>query len=317
MSEIEKTIESPAEKIETPVAVMDVAGKTIEPAISQADLAKAANSAAPKPIVSKEAVLALMKEAGFEFTNVDSVAEGLANYLVDTAKKQKRDVLKLQMDEDKKKLLAIHGELIAAIKPIIEKAGIKMDMPGKQIVYHVGEAGTPCWDLAYPEAIGDKPSKNGKNGSGKVRSATFMGAVHLRVPEKGVNGEVAKSLSAFFSYFTHGKTYNGYKTGTVAVQNIGDTSEGKAGQDGFFKVQNVPEIPETATAKGSPAYNIVTMTDKGYAFFGVTRGKVAKVTATPVAIVKAEATPVAAATSGKQLSKAERKALRLQTGVSS
>jgi len=330
MSETEKIIETPAEKIETAVAVMDAGGKPIETPISQADLAKAANEAAPKPKVSKEAILALMKEAGFEFTNVDSVAEGLTDYLVSTAKKQKRDVLKLQQEEDKKKLLAVHEELVAAVTPLIAKAGIKMDIPGKQLVCHVGEAGTILWDIAYPELPPDKASKNGK-GNGKVRNASFMGAVNLRVPEKGINGEVAKSLSAFFSYFT-GKPYNGYKTGTIAVQNIGDTSEGKSGQDGFFKVQNVPAVPETPTAKGSPAYNIAVLTDKGYTFFGIAKGKVAKATPAPKAATAPateapkEAAPVAINTSAldnlpsnwKDMTKAERKAWRHQnTGKAS
>ena len=289
--------------------VTDTSGKPILQPISQADLAKPA--ATPNPKISKEAVIALMAEAGFQFSDVNSVADDLISRMEEQERKQKRDLRKIQLEADKAKLIAVQDKLLKYLQTTIEEAGIKMDLPGKQIVYHVGDAGSPCLDIAYPEPLADKASRSG-NGGIKVRKAVFMGEVHLRIPELSINGKVANSLSQFYSYFT-GKPYTGFKDATVAVQNIGDGSEGKGGQNGVFKVQNVPAVPETATTTGSKAYNIVTLSDKGYSFFGITKGK-----AVPVATAATTAaTPVPVAEADKpanwnNMSKADKKAWRHQ-----
>ena len=309
------TIVPPAEKTVAVMeaggeAVTNTAGKPIPQPIAQAELAKPA--ATPKPKISKEAVLALMAEAGFQFSDVNSVADDLISRMEEQERKQKRDVRKIQLEADKVKLVAVQDKLLKYIQTTIAEAGIKMDIPGKQIVYHVGDAGSPCLDIAYPEPLADKASKSNGNGGNKVRKAVFMGEVHLRIPELSANGKVANSLSQFYSYFT-GKPYTGFKDATVAVQNIGDGSEGKSGQDGVFKVQNVPAIPETVGNLGSKAYNIVKLSDKGYSFFNITRGKVVQVaTAAPTA-----ATPVPVAEADKPanwniMSKADKKAWRHQ-----
>jgi len=113
---------------------------------------------------------------------------------------------------------------------------------------------------------------------------------------------------------------------TLAILNIGDGSEGKAGQDGVFKVQNVPAIPETVGNLGSKAYNIVTLSDKGYTFFQIAKGKVAApvaVATAPIAPVaeapKAATPPVAVATANlpenwKTMSKADKRAWRANQG---
>jgi len=80
-----------------------------------------------------------------------------------------------------------------------------------------------------------------------------------------------------------------------------------------FKVQNVPAIPETVGNVGSKAYNIVKLSDKGYSFFNITKGKVVQAaTAAPTA-----ATPVPVAEADKpanwnNMSKADKKAWRHQ-----
>jgi len=250
-----------------------------------------------------------MKEAGFQFSDVNSVADDLISRMEEQQRKQKRDVLKIQLEEDTKKLRAVHEKLIAAIAPIIAEAGIKMDIPGKQIVYHVGDAGSPCWDIAYPEPLSDKASKGNGNGGIRVRKAIVMGEVHMRIPELSVNEKCADSLSAFFKYWM-GRENHGFATATVAAQNIGDSSEGKSGQDGLFKVQNVPAILEAATTMGSKAYNIVTLTEKGYRFFNIMKGKVVPTATTPAPV--AIATEADKPANWNTMSKADKRAWRHQ-----
>jgi len=334
---------APAEKIECTVAVVeaggvpvtDTAGKPVAAPITQASLAK--------PLVDKKAefnakLLDLMKECGYNLTDTNSVAGKLIADIEVEERKQTRSKLLIQKEEDTKKLLAVHAELVAAIAPIIEKAGIKMDIPGKQIVYHVGDAGSPCMDIAYPEPLPDATKKSTKNGGIKVRKAVIMGEVHLRIPELSQNGKVAESLSKFYSFWkgTDPKTgkpfvYTGFASATAAVQNIGDGSDGKSGQDGVFKVQNVPAIPETAGNLGSKAYNIVTLTPKGHTFFNITKGKVSQTVATPTAPVAVaptaptkeapKATPTAPTATlpanWSTMSKADKKAWRANQGKAS
>jgi len=298
--------------------VTDTAGKPIAQPIAQAELAK------PNPTFA-EKLAALMKECGYS----DETIAGQVGKIETDAKAEERKAtranLLLQKEADTKKLLAVHAELIAAIAPIIEKAGIKMDIPGKQIVYHVGDAGSPCWDMAYPEPLPDKAKTSTKNGGIKVRKAVVMGNVHLRIPELSMNMKVAESLSAWYKMWT-GKENHGFASATAAILNIGDGSEGKAGQDGVFKVQNVPAIPETVGNLGSKAYNIVTLSDKGYTFFQIAKGKVAApvaVATAPIAPVaeapKAATPPVAVATANlpenwKTMSKADKRAWRANQG---
>jgi hypothetical protein len=305
------TIDTPAEmKAVNGQPVTDTAGNPIAQPIALADLVKPV--ADPKPKISKEAVLALMADAGFQFSDINSVADDLIARMEEQERKQKRNVQKMRLEEDTKKLRAVQEKLIAAITPIIEEAGIKMDIPGKQIVYHVGDAGSPCWDIAYPEPLADKASKSNGNGHSKERKAVFMGEVHLRIPELSVNEKIANSLSQFYSYFT-GKAYNGFKDATVAVQNIGDGSEGKGGQDGVFKVKNVPAIPETATTAGSKPYNIVTLSEKGYSFFNITKGKAVQVTtAAPTAAISVPVAEADKPADWNIMSKADKKAWRHQ-----
>ena len=335
MENIMEAKTKPAEKIDTTPkameaggqAVTNTAGKPIPEPISQASLATPVPN---KKAEFNEKLANLLKECGYNLTDTNSVAGKLVADIEGEERKQTRSLLLAQKEEDTKKLLAVHGELLAAIAPIIEKAGIKMDIRGKQIVYHVGDAGSPCFDLAYPEPLPDGTKKPSKNGGIKVRKAVVMGAVMLRIPELSKNEKAAESLSAFYKFWTKNENH-GFASATVAVQNIGDGSEGKSGQDGVFKVQNVPAVPETVNATGQKAYNIVTLTPKGYKLFNITQGKVAKAAPAPVAApVVAEApkptpvpvvapvvaetpkveTSVVTATETVKLTKAQRRALR-------
>lgn len=311
-------------------------GKPIAPPIAMADLMHPTED---KKAEFNAKLAAILKEAGYNLTDTNSVAARVIADVETESRKQTRNLLLAQKEEDTKKLLAVHGDLLAAIAPIIEKAGIKMDVRGKQIVYHVGDAGSPCFDLAYPDPLPDATNKHKGNGGLKVRKAVVMGAVHLRIPELSKNDKVSDSLSAFYSYWKGtdpktGKPFTnaGFASATVAVQNLGDGSEGKGGQDGVFKVQNAPAIPENGTTLGQKAFNIVTLTPKGKAFFKITgktpkepasapkaaaivaepvkteEPKVAEATAEKVA-EKVESTVAPAATPEK-LTKAQRRALR-------
>lgn len=311
--------EAPAEKIESNVAVAegmkdtggnlvtDTAGKPIPQPITPAEIMK------PQPS-KKDIFIQLMKDAGFKFTDPDSIATDLLERAEGEERKQKRNILKLQQEEDTKKLLVVADKVKAFLQKAIAEAGIKMDIPGKQIVYHVGDAGSQCLDIAYPEPLPDKSPKKGKgNGNGgiKVRKAVAMGEVHLRIPELSINGKVAESLSAFYKLWT-GKENHGFASATIAAQHIGDGSEGKAGQDGVFKVQNVPAFKsKDKDIMDTDAYNIVTLSDKGYSFFNITKGKVSKAApkATPPApVVAATPAPTAIAPATTAVAEAEKPA---------
>ena len=285
----------PAEKIESKVAVMEANGEPVTDTAGKPIAEPIAMETKPTEPSFAEKLAQLMRDSGFSEEAINGKVGEIEKDLKAEERKATRANLLLQKEADTKKLLAVHAELVAAIAPIIEKAGIKLDIPGKQIVYHVGDAGSPCWDIAYPEPLPDKAKTSTNNGGIKVRKAVVMGNVHLRIPELSMNMKVAESLSALYTYFRPeinpktGKPFGnqGFASATAAILNLGDGSEGKAGQDGVFKVQNVPAIPETVGNLGSKAYNILTLSDKGYTFFQIAKGKVAA----PVAV--ATAAPIA------------------------
>lgn len=194
-----------------------------------------------------------------------------------------REEAKSDIEADKENLVKAHGELKDAIFPILEKHGIHLTK-GKRILIHGGESDAKLFDIAFADPLPDKGK--GKGGGTRERKASPMGCVVMRIPETGrkdtLDKPAAKSLSAFFQYFT-GHGYEGYESASQAVKSIGDSRidiPKTKRNDGVFNVQNVPEVAETTDKKGSPAYNIVSLTDKGYTFFGIAKGKAA-VAATP------------------------------------
>ncbi len=189
-----------------------------------------------------------------------------------------REEAKADIELDKENLLKAHGELKEAIFPILAKHGIQLTK-GKRILIHGGESDAKLFDIAFADPLPDTKKKG--SGGTRERKASPMGCVVMRIPEIGLKDTLekpaAKSLSAFFQYFT-GMGYEGFESATQAVLSIGDSreiSKTKRGDEGVFRVQNIPEVKETTEKAGSPAYNIVSLKDKGYAFFGIQKGKVA------------------------------------------
>jgi len=161
----------PAEKIESKVAVMEANGEAVTDTAGKPIPQPIVNETKPTEPSFTEKLAQLMRDSGFSEEAINGKVGEIEKDLKAEERKASRSKLLIQKEEDTKKLLAVHAELIAAIAPIIEKAGIKMDIPGKQIVYHVGDAGSPCWDMAYPEPLPDKAKTSTKNGGIKVRKA--------------------------------------------------------------------------------------------------------------------------------------------------
>jgi hypothetical protein len=202
----------------------------------------------------------------------------VANTIVSQATKEKnaaiREKVLAQKDIEEKALLTIRDEVIKWLSPKLEKVGIKPDLAGKQIRLHCDMPNTWNLDVAFPSPLADKTK-----GSKKPHSEGWTGhkgVVKLRIPEKGItDATVANSLRAFYKFWT-GNDYTGFASGSVAVMNIGDGTEGKAGQAGVFNVQNVAGVKGPKDTMSVEPYNVVTLTPKGYDFFGIKKGQAPK-----------------------------------------